>query len=98
MRKSREHDFCLAQGSIFRRDIGHFARPNARAAAALIVGRGKRQLERGMPCDQTAQLTPRVSTRTEDSDRNFMHKECITLHSAPVNDSASPLAQRVLRC
>jgi hypothetical protein len=51
-----------------------------------------------MLCDQTAQLTPRVSTRAEDSDRNFMHKECITLHSAPVNDPAAPLAQRVLRC
>jgi transcriptional regulator of arginine metabolism len=39
-----------------------------------------------VPCDQATQLAPRVAACAQNSNRNFMHSECITLHSPPVND------------
>ena len=38
-----------------------------------------------MPGDELAQLPPRISARAEDSNRKFMHDECIKLRSPAVN-------------
>jgi hypothetical protein len=38
-----------------------------------------------MSIHQETKLAPRVAAGTKDADRNFMHKECITLQLRPVN-------------
>jgi hypothetical protein len=98
MWKRREHDLSLVQRSIFGGDISHFGGSDARALTALLIGRRKREFELRVSCDQAAQLPTRVTARAKHSDRNFMHKECITLHSPPVNDPYRVLALRALRC
>jgi len=60
--------------------------------------RREREIELRVPRDQPAQLPTRVTARAEHSDRNFMHRECITLHSLPVNDPFGLLARGARRC
>jgi hypothetical protein len=98
VRKRCENDLRPAQRCIFCCDVSHFTSSDASALPPLLVGGGKCELERGVPRDQPAQLPTRVTARTQDSDRNFMHKECITLHLLCVNDPARPLAQSFLPC
>ena len=98
VRERREDHLRLAQRRVLGCDISHFGPSNARALAPLLVGSGEGELEPGMPCDQPAQLPTRVPTRTKDADRNFMHKECITLHCLRVNDPGPRLAECFRRC
>src|SRR4051812_47620318 len=86
MREGGEDDLGSAQRSVFRCHVGHLGRPDARSLATLLVGRRERELERGMAGDEPAQLPARIPAGTQDAYRNFMHKECITLHSVCVND------------
>jgi transcriptional regulator of arginine metabolism len=89
VRKRCEDNLRLVQGRILCRDISHLSRSNAGALPPLLVGRREGEVKPGVPRDQSAQLPPCVSARAEDSNRNFMHKECITLHYLRVNDPAA---------
>ena len=93
-----ENNFRGVQRGIFSGDVSDFGRTDPRALTALLIGRREGQLQARVSCDQTAQLPARVPTGTEHSDRNFMHKECITLHSVPVNDPLTSLADSHLTC
>ena len=98
MRQRRKNDLSPIQRSILGGDISDFGGSDARALSALLICRRKRELELRVPCDQPAQLPTRVPTRAKHPNRNFMHKECITLHSLPVNDPSPALAPRALSC
>ena len=98
MRKRRKDDLRFVQGSIFGGDIRHLSGSDARALSALLVGRRKRELQVRVSRDQAAQLPSRVAAGTQYSDRNFMHNECITLHSLRVNDPVFPLARHAFWC
>jgi hypothetical protein len=50
------------------------------------------QIERRVPHEQHAELASRVPAGAKDSDRKFMHKECITLQNWPVNLSCARTA------
>jgi len=80
MWKRRKNDLRLSQRSVFRSDVSDLARSNARALTTLLIGRRKGELQPGVLSDQAAQLPPGVATGAEDTYRNFMHRECITLH------------------
>ena len=98
MRQCRKNDLGPIQRSIFGGNISDFGGPDARALSALLICRRKRELQLRVPCDQPAQLPSRVTARTEHPNRNFMHKECITLHCLPVNDPCLPLARHAVWC
>jgi hypothetical protein len=74
MGKRREDNLRFVERRVLRRDISHFGSSNAVALAPLLIGRSEGEFELGVPRDQPAQLSARISTCTEDSDRNFMHK------------------------
>ena len=93
-----KHHLGLPKGCVIRPDVGNVGCPEPRVLPALFVGGGKDKLERGVAYDQATQLSPGVTAGTEDSYRNFMHKECITLHWFPVNDSRTILALTAQLC
>ena len=71
-------------------DESHVRTPKARALTALLVGRGERELERGVAGYEGAELATGIPARAEDSNRDSMHAECILLHTVSVNRSAVP--------
>ena len=79
-------------------DPNRFKYANARALSSLVIRRCESEPQSGMLGDEPAQLPAGVTTGTKDSYRNFMHRECITLHSVPVNDPACRLAQTSPPC
>src|SRR4051812_10164357 len=93
-----EDEFRPSEWSILSRDVRDFSVPDPRLFSPLLVRRGEREVESGVLCDQSAQFPSCVPTRSKDAYWNFMHGECITLHSAPVNDPVSVLAKPGTRC
>ena len=69
------------------RDEPHVHATKARALTALLVGRGERELERGVAGYEGAELATGIPARAEDSYRDSMHPECILLHIVSVNRS-----------
>src|SRR3954462_12064168 len=98
MRQRREHDFGVCQRCVFSCDERNLTPGDVRPLSALLVGGCKRKVEPRVPCDQTTQLPPSVTAGAKNPDRNFMHKECITLHTATVNDPNRHLAPTALGC
>src|SRR5205809_6978089 len=98
MRERCKDDLRFIERGILRSDKGHFRGTDADALATLLIGRSKRELERRMLGDKSTQLPARIPTGAKDSNRNFMHKECITLHCLCVNDPCARLAHFLLRC
>src|SRR5436309_9855032 len=98
MRQCREDDLRFIERGILRSDEGHFRSTDAGTLATLLISRRKRELEPRMLGDKSTQLPARIPTGTNDSDRNFMHKECITLHCLCVNDPCARLAHFLPRC
>ena len=98
MRKCCEDDLRFIKRGILRCDKGHFRGTDAGALATLLISRRKREFERRMLGDKSTQLPARIPTGTKDSHRNFMHKECITLHWLCVNDPCARLAHFLPWC
>jgi hypothetical protein len=63
--------------------------PDVCGLPALSVCCRERERHVWMALDQKAQLTPGVPAGAQNPDRNFMHKECITLQAGCVNQLLS---------
>jgi hypothetical protein len=98
MRERCEDDLGFIERGILRSDKPHFRSTDAGVLATLLISSSKRQLERRMLGDKSTQLPARIPTGAEDTNRNFMHKECITLHWLRVNDPRARLAHSLLWC
>jgi hypothetical protein len=91
-------DFCLIERCVLGGDVNQVASANPSALAPLLIRRCECEVQAWVLGDKTTQLPAGIPARAEDSHRNFMHKECITLHSGPVNDPAVWLAHRLAPC
>src|SRR4051812_26347336 len=81
-----EDNLGLAQRRVLGSDVSDLAGAKPHPLATLLVGGCECERKAGVLGDQATQLPTSVTARAEDTHRNFMHRECITLHSCPVND------------
>jgi hypothetical protein len=85
VRKRRKHQLRASERRVVVRDEAHFSPAETCALAAALIRSREHELETRVASDDATQLAPGVSTRTEYSNRNSMHDECILLHSPDVN-------------
>ena len=85
MRERREYELSVCERRVVVRHEAHIDAAEPGALAAARVRRSEREIERRVTRDDGAELPPCVSARSEDSNRNSMHKECILLQRGEVN-------------
>ena len=88
MWKRAEYKCGITQRRVLGREESDFAVPDTHALTALAVSSRKPQLELRMTFEQLAEFTAGIAACAQDTDRNFMHTECITLQSGSVNRGA----------
>ena len=85
MRKSTENKIGLGEWGVLAGDERDVPTAYAGALPPLRICGCEAELHVRMSRDKHAQLTSRVTARAQNTDRKFMHKECITLQKFSVN-------------
>ncbi len=85
MRERTEDHVGLVERRVLGRDERDIAPTYARALSALSVGGCEAQLETRVSGNEHAKLASCIATGAQDADREFMHRECITLQNYRVN-------------
>lgn len=97
MWKRAEYKCRITQRCVLGREESNFAVPDTHVLTALAVSRRKPQFELRMTFEQLAEFAAGIAACAQDTDRNFMHTECITLQSGSVNRGARLCLVRLSR-
>jgi hypothetical protein len=81
----REHELGVCEQCVVVRHEAHIDATQPGTLATALVRRSEREFERRVTRNDRAELAPGVSARSEYSNRNSMHKECILLQRGEVN-------------
>ena len=85
MGQRTKDQLSLTQRRVLSGNEAHLFSAQPYGRAALVVCGGKRQRKVRVPMNECAKLATSISAGPEHSDWDFIHKECIIMHTARVN-------------